>query len=55
MLDPYRLSIPADLAPGTYYVEVGLYEMVSKRRLHMADEAGNLIGDRLILGAIEVR
>ena len=53
-LDPYRLPLPDDLAPGTYYVEVGLYEMVSKRRLHMADAAGNLIGDRLILGPIVV-
>jgi hypothetical protein len=54
MLDPYRLTIPTDIAPGTYYIEVGLYEMVSGRRLHMADEAGNLIGDRLILGPVVV-
>lgn len=54
MLDPYRLVIPPDIAPGTYYIEVGLYEMVSGRRLHMADEVGNLIGDRLILGPIVV-
>jgi hypothetical protein len=54
MLDPYRLVIPPDLPPGTYYIEVGLYEMVSRRRLHMADEAGNLIGDRLILGPVAV-
>lgn len=53
-LDPYRLQLPADLAPGTYYIEVGLYEMVSKRRLHMADVEGNLIGDRLILGPVVV-
>ena len=53
-LDPYRLPLPEDLASGTYYIEVGLYEMVSKRRLHMADAAGNLIGDRLILGAIVI-
>ena len=52
--DPYRMKLRDDLPPGTYYIEVGLYEMVSKRRLHMADEAGNLIGDRLILGPIEV-
>ncbi len=53
-LDPYRMILPDDLPPGTYYVEVGLYEMVSRRRLHLADEAGNLIGDRLILGAVSV-
>ena len=54
-LDPYRLTLPADLPPGQYYIEVGLYEMVGKRRLHMADAAGNLIGDRLILGPVDVQ
>ncbi|MFO7661436.1 MAG: DUF2723 domain-containing protein [Chloroflexota bacterium] len=55
MLDPYRLVIPPDLPPGTYFIEVGMYEMVSRRRLQMADASGNLIGDRLILGPIAVK
>jgi hypothetical protein len=54
LLDPYRMALPDDLPPGTYYVEVGLYEMVSKRRLHLADDEGNLIGDRLILGPVVI-
>lgn len=54
MLDPYQMEIPDDLAPGTYLIEVGLYEMTSGRRLHMSDLAGNLIGDRYILGAVQV-
>jgi hypothetical protein len=53
--DPYRLTIPEDLHPGTYLIEVGLYEMVGGRRLHIADDAGNLIGDRYILGPIQVQ
>ena len=52
--DPYQLTVPADLAPGSYLVEVGLYEMVGKRRLHIADEVGNLTGDRYILGRVTV-
>jgi hypothetical protein len=52
--DPYRLTIPEDLVPGNYLVEVGLYEMVGKRRLHISDEAGNLVGDRYILGRVIV-
>ncbi|MCA9955046.1 MAG: DUF2723 domain-containing protein [Anaerolineales bacterium] len=52
--DPYRLPIPAELPPGTYYIEVGLYEMVSGRRLHISDQEGNLNGDRYILGPVEV-
>ncbi len=54
LLDPYRLEIPEELPPGTYLIEVGLYEMTSKRRLHISDAEGNLVGDRYILGAIEV-
>jgi hypothetical protein len=53
--DPYRLPIPEDLPPGTYYIEVGLYEMVSGRRLHISDSDGNLNGDRYILGPIVVQ
>jgi hypothetical protein len=52
--DPYRLTIPEDLPPGNYLIEAGLYEMVGKRRLHLADEAGNLIGDRFVLGRVNV-
>jgi hypothetical protein len=54
MLDPYRLEIPANLTPGTYYIEVGLYEMVGLRRLHISDQQGNLNGDRFILGTVVV-
>ncbi len=54
MLDPYRLQVPENLAPGTYYLEVGLYEMVSGRRLHISDQEGDLAGDRFILGAVVV-
>lgn len=53
-VDPYRLTIPADLPPGQYLIEVGLYEMVSLRRLHMSDLQGNLVGDRYILGSVIV-
>ena len=54
MLDPYRLLLPADLPPGTYFIEVGLYDMTSGRRLHISDENGNLNGDRVILGTVTV-
>ncbi len=54
LLDPYRLPIDGALAPGTYYVEVGLYEMTTQRRLHLAGPDGSLQGDRYILGAVQV-
>ncbi len=52
--DPYRLTIPENLAPGTYLIEAGLYEMVGGRRLNIADKNGNLAGDRYILGTVSV-
>ncbi len=54
MLDPYQLQIPEKLTPGTYNIEVGLYEMTSHRRLHLANPDGSLNGDRYILGPVEV-
>lgn len=54
MLDPYRLEVPADLPPGEYLIEVGLYEMTGKRRLQLSNSDGNVAGDRYILGRIIV-
>jgi len=54
MTDPYRMEIPDTLPPGTYFIEVGVYEMIGNRRLHISDPDGNLAGDRYILGAVIV-
>jgi hypothetical protein len=54
LLDPYRLPVDESIAPGLYYVEVGLYEMTGQRRLHIAGPEGSLQGDRYILGAVRV-
>jgi hypothetical protein len=52
MLDPYRLELDPSLPAGLYYIEVGLYEMTSQRRLHISDPAGNTATDRYILGPV---
>jgi len=52
--DPYRLLLPADLPPGDYWLEVGMYGMTSLRRLPVVDLAGSLAGDRVILGPVRV-
>jgi len=54
MNDPYRLTLPAGLSPGDYWLEVGMYEMTSLRRLPVVDLGGNLAGDRIILGPVRV-
>ena len=52
--DPYRLPFPADLPPGDYWLEVGMYGMTSLHRLPVVDLRGNLAGDRVILGPVRV-
>ena len=52
--DPYRLIVPAELPGGDYWLEVGMYGMTSLRRLPVVDLAGNLAGDRVILGPVRV-
>jgi hypothetical protein len=54
LVDPYRLVIPPDLPAGDYWLEVGMYGMTSLRRLPVVDLAGNLAGDRVILGPVRV-
>ena len=52
--DPYRLVLPSDLPAGDYWVEVGMYEMGSIRRVAHLSSDGVMTGDRLILGALRV-
>ena len=54
LTDPYRLILPADLPAGDYRLEVGMYGMTSLRRLPVVDLVGNLAGDRVILGPVQV-
>lgn len=52
--DPYRIPL-TNVPPGQYAIEVGLYEMTSRRRLLLSDPQGNLVGDRYILGPLVVQ
>ncbi|MBN1249606.1 MAG: hypothetical protein JXC32_18230, partial [Anaerolineae bacterium] len=54
VVDPYRLPLPEDLPSGTYWLEVGMYEMGSIRRVAQLDNDGTMTGDRLILGPVVV-
>jgi hypothetical protein len=47
--DDYSLNLPADLAPGLYRLEIGLYEYPSLTRLTAMDANGQALGDRWIL------
>jgi hypothetical protein len=52
--DPYKLTVPPDAPAGEYWLEVGMYGMTSLRRAYHFDPAGNLAGDRYILGAVRI-
>jgi hypothetical protein len=52
--DPYKLVIPPNAPPGDYLIEAGMYGMTSLRRAYHFDPAGNLAGDRYILGPVRV-
>ncbi len=55
ILDRYTLNIPADAAPGTYTLTVGMYLPGSDTRLPAYDGQGNLLPDgSLVLGTVEV-
>ena len=47
--------ISADIPPGEYLLEVGLYEQFTRRRLHISDQQGNIVGDRYIMGELIIQ
>jgi hypothetical protein len=48
LTDPYNLSLPSDLLPGQYWLEVGLYDPNNFSRLPIV-ESGQIIADHLVL------
>ncbi len=54
LADAYQVPVAADLPPGRYGVEVGLYDPATGVRLPVTDAAGNPLGDRVLLGPVAV-
>jgi 4-amino-4-deoxy-L-arabinose transferase-like glycosyltransferase len=54
LTDRYRLLLPAELAPGTYNIVVGLYEPESWQRLPVIYQGESQRHDQLILTTIRV-
>lgn len=55
--DKHPLTIPPDLPPGEYLIEVGMYELEEPGlpRLPVLAEDGTPAGDRILLGTVTVR
>ena len=49
ILDPRTITLPADASPGTYHLEVGMYEWPSLQRLPITDAADRARGDHAVL------
>jgi len=52
--DPRTLSVPGDVAPGWYRLEVGLYRSGDDQRLPVLDESGSEAGDFFVLDYVSV-
>jgi hypothetical protein len=53
VLDPYEISLPDDLAPGQYAIEVGLYIAETGRRL-LVELPGQVKSDKVLLRPIQI-
>lgn len=52
--DDRALSLPADITPGRYRLEVGVYQPGTLEHLAVLDRGGNYLGDRITLDYIKV-
>jgi hypothetical protein len=52
--DEYEIRVLPETPPGEYVVNVGLYRRRNGSRLQRYDERGQIVGDSLKLGSIEV-
>jgi hypothetical protein len=53
--DPYAIALPANLPPGEYVVEVGLYRISDLTRLPVLDAELRAVDDKLFLTPLVVR
>jgi hypothetical protein len=55
ILDEHVLSLPADLSPGQYRIEVGMYLLSTGERLMLLSDQGDVVDSRVKLVDIVVR
>jgi hypothetical protein len=53
--DPYAITLPADLAPGEYAVEVGMYRISDLTRLPVLDKDQGVVDDKVYLAPLTVK
>ena len=55
LVDTYQVPVHPDTSPGTYRLEVGLYDPLSGQRLEASDKEGRPIGNRVLLSQTPIR
>jgi len=53
--DTREIGLPADIPPGRYRLELGVYQPEDLEHLAVTDEEGNHLGDRVVLDYVQVR
>ncbi|HUX86774.1 MAG TPA: hypothetical protein VMW65_07205, partial [Chloroflexota bacterium] len=54
IVDRHVLTVPTDLPPGVYRLEIGLYQPETGKRLPILDAAGHAPGNRILLSGVQV-
>jgi len=52
--DTHLLAIPSDAPPGDYELWAGMYTQPDIKRLPVYDRQGNLVGDHVVLGRVNI-
>jgi len=55
IVDNYAVPVDPETPPGSYQIEVGMYELASGRRLMVLDAEGRPRDNRVLLGSVTVR
>jgi hypothetical protein len=54
VVDKYDIVVDVGALPGEHVIEIGLYVAETGQRLPVLDEAGQIIGDRILLSRVKV-
>jgi hypothetical protein len=55
VVDRHAIFLPADMPPGDYSLQVGVYEARTDLRMDVLDSAGNPAGNSLLLNGVTIR
>jgi hypothetical protein len=54
IIDHFALTVPENAPAGTYQIVVGFYEWQTMQRLPVLDDAGQVVGDHVLLASLQV-